>query len=386
MSKANQSHERSNNKNPILPWIVVFSILLVICSGVLIYLLREHEAASQGVDYSLSLSADAGFDCDFSEAQRLFPFEDGLMKLTSNRVGFLTLSGNETYSFDITMQAPFSDQAGSFFVVADQGGFAFALFNKEGAIYQNYLDAKISYVAVSDNGIVAIIAEEKDTFGAVCIIDESGNLVAKWSSRESGYPISLAFSPDNSLINIGLVDTNRSQIKPSIKQLYIPDDLSKSSVYEYGYYSPQSASIMPQMVWLDNERFLVAGIEDIEAVIDKNIQPIDKQFANIIYIVPTYDSICVIYSDGIGQSFKASFLNLSLEVLNTIDLGNQVKAFSSYGDHILFAVDDRLLYYNVRKQNVDVSLNVDEDVIRVYLRDKRKSTIVTATGVREISF
>lgn len=386
MSITNQTADRTNHKNPILPWIVVFSIILVICSGILVYLLREHEDASKGVDYSLSLSAEAGFDCDFSEAQRLFPFEDGLMKLTSNRISFLTLSGNEAFSIDVSMQAPFSDQAGSYFVVADQGGFAFALFNKDGAIYQNYLDSKISYVAVSDNGLVAIIAEEKDTFGSVCIIDKSGNLVAKWSSRESGYPISLSFSPDNSLINIGLVDTNRSQIKPSIKQLYIPDDLTKASIYEYGYYAPQSASIMPQMVWLDNERFLVAGIENIESVIDKNIQPMDKQFTNIIYILPTYDNICVIYSDGIGQPFKASFFDTSLELKSTIDLGNQVKAFSSYGDHILFAVDNRLLYYNVRKHNLDISLNIDEEVIRVSLRDKKKSTIVTATGVREISF
>ncbi|NLT11165.1 MAG: hypothetical protein GXY06_01970 [Clostridiaceae bacterium] len=385
MSKSNQAFPRNEN-NPILPWIIIFSILLVICSGILVYLLREHEDASKGVDYSLSLSADAGFDCDFSEAQRLFPFEDGLMKLTSNRISFLTLSGNETFSIDVSMQAPFLDQSGAYFVVADQGGFAFALFNKDGPIYQNYLDSKISCVAVSDNGMVAIIAEEKDSFGSVCIIDRSGNLVAKWSSRESGYPISLSFSPDNSLINIGLVDTNRSQIKPSIKQLYIPDDLTKDSIYEYAYYAPQSASIMPQMVWLDNDRFLVAGIESIESVIDQNIQPIETQFANIIYIMPAHDNICVVYSDGIGQTYKASFLNSSLEITNTIDLGNQVKAFSSYGDHILFAVDNRLLYYNVRKHNVDTSLNIDEEVIRISLRDKKKSTIVTATGVREISF
>ncbi|HPJ81724.1 MAG TPA: hypothetical protein PL103_05850, partial [Saccharofermentans sp.] len=73
--------------------VMLFVVLLVI-SIVLLFLVINREDALKGADRAIRLSAQGGFDCEYAEAQKLFPFEEGVLKVLNDRVAYLTLSGN----------------------------------------------------------------------------------------------------------------------------------------------------------------------------------------------------------------------------------------------------------------------------------------------------
>ena len=93
--------ENGNTRNRLLPWLVFVSLLLVVASAVLVVLIRNHSEATKGSEFPLGANAISGFDCDYSEAQRIYPFGEGLLKVTATRVVFMSVSGKEIYSFDM---------------------------------------------------------------------------------------------------------------------------------------------------------------------------------------------------------------------------------------------------------------------------------------------
>ena len=387
MPNTSSSHNRSKHNtktNPFLPWVVFFSLLLIIASGVLIYLVQFNAKATTGVDYSIGLNAQLGFDCDFSEAQRLYPFSDGLMKVTASRVAFLSVTGNEIFTVDISMEVPMQAQSENYFVVADQDGFAYALFNQDGIVYYRHTEGMISFVTVSDEGVVGLITDVSDAFGSVCIIDSEGNQAAQWTSFESGYPLSLDYSPDGRILNVSLVDINRSQMQPNIKQLYIPVDLREQKPYEYGHYSPDVSNILSVAAWIDNQTLLVSGISDVVCSRDGQIIPFEVSYANIINVFETDYGGAIIYSNGVGQELRIEHIYTSLERTETVVLGNHIKAYATDRELIIIAIDDRLIYYDIENGAIDKTLEIDEEIIRMMLRDE-KVVLVTTSGVREIS-
>ena len=85
--------------------IMVFTAVLII-SLVLLYFVARHEKSLAGAEQHIKLSAQGGFNCEYSEAQKLYPFGDGVMKVTGERIAYITLSGNEIYSLGINYQNP----------------------------------------------------------------------------------------------------------------------------------------------------------------------------------------------------------------------------------------------------------------------------------------
>ena len=76
---------------------MVFAFLFIV-SLVLLFFVMRHEESMTGAEQQIRLSAQGGFNCEYSEAQKLFPFGDGVVKVTGERVAYLTLSGNEIFS------------------------------------------------------------------------------------------------------------------------------------------------------------------------------------------------------------------------------------------------------------------------------------------------
>ena len=75
---------------------VILSVFIAVLIGlfVLIYFVAKEDEALQSADQAIRLSAQGGFDCEYAEAQKLYAFGDGILKITNERVAYLTLSGN----------------------------------------------------------------------------------------------------------------------------------------------------------------------------------------------------------------------------------------------------------------------------------------------------
>ena len=377
--KAKLTHKYST------PLLVALCIILAVVTIVLVYMIRNHMEAKDGAKEQLRLSAIAGFDCEYSEAQQLYPFQSGLLKVSNKRVAYLSISGNEIYSVDLETASPICIQNGPYAMVADTEGFLCALFSEEGMVYKTHMTGKIGNVALAPSGLSAVIIDDADSFGSVYIMEKDSTFLAKWSSYESGYPLSLAFSPDESTLSVSLVDTDGSQMIPHMKQFSIPKDRTTARPSEYAYYTPISSDIMPILAYLSNEKVAIAGISDVAIAGNGECNAVTPGFPCVSSMMSFDGGYAVVYSDGIDQPFRLASYNSNGSKIGEVDLGNDVLNFDVSGSMALFAVDEKILLIDLSSARVTSSLGIDEPVLRISFFGTKNVCVVTSAGVREIT-
>ncbi|MBR4819678.1 MAG: hypothetical protein IKZ74_06450 [Clostridiales bacterium] len=377
--KAKLTHKYST------PLLVALCIILAVVTIVLVYMIRNHMEAKDGAKEQLRLSAIAGFDCEYSEAQQLYPFQSGLLKVSNKRVAYLSISGNEIYSVDLETASPICIQNGPYAMVADTEGFLCALFSEEGMVYKTHMTGKIGNVALAPSGLSAVIIDDADSFGSVYIMEKDSTFLAKWSSYESGYPLSLAFSPDESTLSVSLVDTDGSQMIPHMKQFSIPKDRTTARPSEYAYYTPISSDIMPILAYLSNDKVAIAGISDVAIAGNGECNAVTPGFPCVSSMMSFDGGYAVVYSDGIDQPFRLASYNSNGSKIGEVDLGNDVLNFDVSGSMALFAVDEKILLIDLSSARVTSSLGIDEPVLRISFFGTKNVCVVTSAGVREIT-
>jgi len=365
--------------------LVLLCVLLIAVSVVLVYMLKNHNEAKKGAGEQLRLSAIAGFDCEYTEAQQLYPFMNGLLKVSTSRITYMSISGNEIYGVDVEMSSPICKIAGGYAMVADSDGFFCAMLTEEGLVFNKHMNGKIGNVALTPSGLSAVIIDEGKSFGDVYIMEKDSSFLAQWTSNESGYPISLDFSPDESILSVSLVDTDGSQMQPHVKQFSIPKDRSNARPSEYALYSPQVSDIMPLVAYSGNNYLAVAGINDVAVVGNGECNLIDPAFPCVTTIFSYDGGFAVVYSEGLEQPVRLAIFSGNGVKKKEIELGNQLRNFDVSGSKALLAVDEKIMLIDLSAGKVESTIPVDETVIRVSFFGKKNICIVTSVGVRELT-
>ena len=367
------------------PLLVILCVILAAVSIILVYMLRNHFEAKNGAKEQLRLSAIAGFDCEYTEAQQLYPFQNGLLKVSTKRVAYLSISGNEIFSVDMEMSNPSVVFAGPYAMIADTEGFLCAMFSEDGLIYSSHMTGKIGSIALAPSGLSAVIIDEGESFGCVYMMEKDGSFLAKWSSYESGYPLALAFAPDESTLSVTLVDTDGSQMIPHVKIFAIPSDRTTARPTEYAFYSPVITDVMPLLAYMSTNRLAVAGIGDVVLIGDGKCDPVNPPFP-CVYSIFSYSGGCgVIYSEGVDQPLHLTTFNGNGGKIGDIQLGNEVLDYDVSGNQALIAADDSIFLVNLSRAHISSTIPVDEPVLRVAFFGSKNICLVTSAGVREIT-
>lgn len=381
----NNTSKNKKNKRHATPLLVALCLILAVVTIVLIYMIRNHFSAKSGAKEQLRLSAIAGFDCEYTEAQQLYPFQNGLLKVTSKRVAYLSISGNEIYSVDLEMSNPSCVFNGPYALVADTEGFLCAMFSEEGLVFKQHMSGKIGNLALSPSGLSALIIDESDSFGEVYMLEKDGSFLAKWSSYESGYPLSMAFGPDERSLSVALVDTDGSQMVPHLKMFSIPKDRTAEHPEEVGSFDPSATSIMPLIAYLSNDSLAIAGIDAVAVLGDGKCTLVQPAFPCVESIFSYDGGYAVIYSDGIDQPLRLATFDQQANKIGEVSLGNEIHHYDVSGSQALLAVDETIYLVNLSSASVSSTISVDEPVLRVAFFGSKNICVVTNVGVREIT-
>ncbi|MBO4495480.1 MAG: hypothetical protein J5752_06460 [Clostridiales bacterium] len=384
-AKADQEKETRGGLGHSTVFLVFLCVLLISVCVVLVFMLKNHNDAKKGASEQLRLSAIAGFDCEYTEAQQLYPFMNGLLKVTTNRITYMSISGNEIYGVDVEMSSPICKIAGGYAMVADSDGFFCAMFSEDGLVFNKHMTGKIGNVALTPSGLSAVIIDEGKSFGDVYIMEKDSSFLAQWTSNESGYPLSLEFSPDETILSVSLVDTDGSQMVPHVKQFLIPKDRANERPSEYAFYSPLVSDIMPIVAYAGDGRLAVAGIGDVAVVGNGECKLIEPGFACVTTIFSYDGGFGVVYSDGLDQPVRLAVFNSNGSKKTEIDLGNSLLNYDVSGSSALIAVDEKIMLINMASGKVESTIPVDETVIRVSFFGKKNICLVTSVGVRELT-
>ncbi|MBP5262149.1 MAG: hypothetical protein J6Z43_08500 [Clostridiales bacterium] len=363
--------------------VMVFAFLFIV-SMVLLFFVIKHESSMSGAEQQIRLSAQGGFNCEYSEAQKLYPFGEGVMKVTNERIAFLTLSGNEKYSVSVNYRNPSCITYEDKCLVFDVDGYSFTFLNTENVVYTMPTTNQIKGAAISPDGFAAVVTSDDKSYGNVYLYDNTGNVISEWSSYNSGYPLACCFKSDNSQMAVTTLNTVGAVAVPYIRVFDIIKTERGYTVEDNSFYTTDSSDILATCFFLEDNLYSFSSTKLFKVQNDSLGQvPLDFDVAN--YSIRCGDHIFLVYSTGVDQMNKLAIIDHNDKVVYSSDIGSQVHCVCAGNGLFAISVDNRIFVYN-QSGNVVGDISVDEDILRMGFITNSSLCVVSTGGVHTINY
>ena len=362
--------------------VMIFAVLLIV-SIVLLFVVSKKIDSMSGADAQIKLSAQGGFSCEYSEAQKLYPYADGVIKITSERIAYLNLSGDEIFAQAVSYQNPQCVTFGNNVVVFDRDGYNFTVLDKNGIWYSKPTTNPVKSVLISDDGFVSVICGSEESFGAVVLYDKSGNQIAEWTSYNSGFPVCCAFNSDSTLLAVSTINTSGAVIVPYVRVFSINKTNKGYEVDDYAVYTTEDNVIFASICYAGNKLCCFTS-NSLYEVKDNNLSRMNFDFSAIGFVKKVGNNLFVTYSDGVSQLNKLAIINSSDSIIYNSNIGSNIICVCQGVGYYAINVDHRVFVYNTSGV-ITNDYSVDEDIIRMNFLDGNKLCVVSTSGVHTIT-
>lgn len=377
--------KKAKRKNPgagLTLAVLVFGLLLI-GSVVLIFMVSGKIDSMKGADSQIKLAAQGGFNCEYSEAQKLYPYGEGVIKVTNERIAYLTLSGTEIYTVPVAYTNPQCSVYGDYAVVFDLNGYSFTVMSRDKALYTTPTKNQIKAITMSRKGYVALITGSDESNGDVVLYDENGKAQYQWSSYNSGFPVSCTFNADSTKLAVSTVNTGGAVIVPYIRVFSIGKGTSSLEMADSAMYTFEGNVMFMSMFYVGDKLYAFTGNSMFE-VVDGKLTQLNYDFSAIGYINLVDEKLFVTYSDGVSQLNKLAILSGSDTLVYNSDIGTKISSVAGTGKLYAISVDRRIFVFDSTGAILN-DFSVDEDVIRVNFIAGNKLCVVSASGVHTIT-
>ena len=362
--------------------VMIFATLLIV-SIALIFVVSKKIDSMSGADAQIKLSAQGGFTCEYSEAQKLYPYGDGVIKVTSERIAYLNLSGTEIFSQTVSYQNPQCVTFGDLVAVFDRDGYNFTVLDQDGVWYSKPTTNPIKAVQMSDDGFIAVISGNSDSFGDVTLYDKSGNQIAVWTSYNSGFPVCCAFNSDSTRLAVSTINTSGAVIVPLVRVFSITKTIKGYEVEDDAVYSTDDSVIFSSVCYI-GKKLCCFTSNSLYEVKDDSLSRMNFDFSAIGYVKRVGNNLFVTYSDGISQLNKLAIINSSDAVIYNSNIGSNINCVAQGNGYYAINVDRRVFIYNTSGV-ITKDYSVDEDIIRMNFLSGNKLCVVSTGGVHTIN-
>lgn len=362
--------------------VMIFATLLLISIALIFVVSRKIESMS-GADAQIKLSAQGGFTCEYSEAQKLYPYGDGVIKVTSERIAYLNLSGTEIFSQTVSYQNPQCVTFGDYVAVFDRDGYNFTVLDQDGVWYSKPTTNPIKAVQMSDDGFMAVISGSSGSFGEVSLYDKSGNQIAVWTSYNSGFPVCCAFNSDSTLLAVSTINTSGAVIVPLVRVFSITKTAKGYEVEDYAVFTTDDSVIFSSICYV-GKKLCCFTANALYEVKDDTLSRMNFDFSAIGYVKKVGNNLFVTYSDGISQLNKLAIINSSDSVIYNSNIGANIICVAQGNGYYAINVDRRIFVYNTSGV-ITNDYSVDEDIIRMNFLSGNKLCVVSTSGVHTIN-
>lgn len=367
-----------------LKFTIIGFIALLIVAIVLLVLVSKSEEESRGAERFIRLSGQSGFTCEYAEAQKLYAFGEGVLKVTKERVAYLTLSGNEVFSVSVSYNNPQCYINGDNCVVFDNDGYGFVVMDTEHVLYEKPTENKIQSAILSDAGLCAVITDSAEAYGEVILYNDEGSQISRWSSYNSGYPICAAFSEDEHYFALSTLNTTGAVYKPYVRIFSLDYDNDSITASDYAVFTIDETTILSYTDYIGSSLFAFSA-DRIYTISNDALVPLNDSFGTINYVRIVDDVIFIVYADGVNQLNKLMILSAGGEVIYNSEVGSDVNAIASNDSVYALSIDDRILVFG-SNGNVISDLSVDEDIIRIGFTDNNRLVVVSTGGVHTVDY
>ena len=306
--------KKSNPGRGLTLAVMIFAVLLA-GSIILIFFVSRKIDSMEGADSQIKLAAQGGFNCEYSEAQKLYPYGEGVVKVTNERIAYLTLSGTEIYTVAVSYTNPQCVVFGDYVAVFDLNGYSFTIMTREKPLYTTPTKNQIKALTISKKGYVAIITGSDESNGDVLLYDENGKAQYQWSSYNSGFPVSFCFDNDSTKLAVSTVNTGGAVVVPYVRVFAISKGNSSLEMADSAMYTIDGNIMFMSMFYSGDKLFCFTGNSMYE-VKDGKLGQINYDFSAIGYVNLVDGKLFITYSDGVSQLNKLAILNGSESVIS----------------------------------------------------------------------
>lgn len=380
------SKTRKNRKNidkKLITIIIAFALVIVI-SVILLILVSRKQAALQGADQVIRLSSQGGFSCEYAEAQKLYIYSDGVLKVTTDRIAYLTSSGNEVFSTSVSYNNPRCMIKNERAVVIDVDGYGVTVLDNEKVIYSKPTTGKVKAAYLSDSGMCALVTDAQDAYGQIIIYDVEGNIISQWTSYNSGYPISVGFNKDDTFFAVTTVNTSGAVYEPYVRVFSIGEANGFTTTSDYAIYTIDQADVFGNVMYVGDSLFTFSA-NKVYMLSNDKLVALDKEFGAIVHVTLVGDKLFIVYADGVDQLNKLAVIDGSATLIYDSEVGSEVNAVAEADGLYALSIDKRIYVFN-DSGTVVSDISVDEDILRLGFIGNGKLAVVSTGGVHTIDY
>lgn len=359
--------------------------IILVATIVLLFVVARKDKALQGADQAIKLSAQGGFSCEYAEAQKLYTFGEGILKVTGNRIAYLTLSGNEVYSHTVNYSNPQCYVNGSKAVVFDMDGYGLTFLDCENVIFEIPTAFKIKSVTISNDDLVGVITEGPDyCYGKIFIFDSDGTQAFEWDSYDSGYPISIAFNEDSTMLAITSLSTSGAVYVPYLRLYQLPSPILSGPPTDIGSFSIDENAIFSTVLYC-NDTLYTFSSNTVYTLLDNQVVPLNLDFGAINQVNTVGGVVFIVYSDGVEQMNRLAVINSRGDTIYDSPVGSEINAVATSDSLYALSIDNRIYVFNTSGTIIS-DISVDEDVLRIGFIGNNKLIIISTGGVHTVDY
>lgn len=140
-----------------------------------------------------------------------------IVSYSRDGISCMTMDGTQVYNVTFEMQQPLEARAGDILALADYNGSQIYIFSATQEMGSVSTSLPIRAISVGESGEVAAVMDDQDTTW-IYIYTAEGETIAyfKTTMAQSGYPLSVAISPDGTLVAVSHLMTSSDGADTSI--------------------------------------------------------------------------------------------------------------------------------------------------------------------------
>lgn len=379
MSQTQHTNKQQGSRASLIV-LIVLAFLLMISAAVLVASIPEGDDLIAVDDpEQTAVLTEKGMICDPVEAQQLFPFNDGIFKVSGSRIAFLDFQGNEQYSVDVDMTLPFVKSNGKIFFAADKEGFSYIVLDDEGEKFRGSLEGRIIGASISQDGDLAVIQDQNDSTGVVSFIDgAAGRKSYDCHFPESGFVLSVEFLPNGEYFDVVLLNTMTSSAEMIFKRFARDGSL-------VGQLMPELGQIHPILTYNSSGNMIACGRTGIAALSYESETPLwQSTYSEVQTVLQGESSIFIVAAQSIGGSFSLYKLDNNGVADNIYTIGEQVTGASEKNGHAIIFWSSQILVIDTATSEKVFAEDLEAEIIRAEFSDDGTILATTRNGIVRI--
>ena len=381
MVNQRRTHTTARRSRASLIVLIVLALLLMVAAIVLAASLPDEiDLPDETLPVLAQPVLDTGYEVDQLQAQNTWPHGEGAVRLSNNQLTYLNIQGQEIFNTQAELAAPFCVKAGNYLLAADRDGHNYVMIDQNRVLFSGNLPGRIVGAAVREDGWLALIEDQTDGHGIVRIYQpDTGLKLFDCFFPESGYVLNVAFSPNEDVFDVALINTDGSAVQPVYKRYGLDGK-------EQGQLMPEEASIMPMLAYDSTSQLTVAGQSSVVAMDYNNDQSVYIQdYAEIKTMTRFDEGLLLLANERQGDKWSL-YIKMAKDTWSEgYEIGEDVTIPEVRGNRLAIGSGTRIKVFDIKKREWLLDQNLAVEIVRVGFATDDALTVVTQDGVHRLS-